>query len=73
MCRLTEDLCRAKMPAEDRPMTGSRARLRIALRASMAVLAVVLLARCTDTVHGSADANGSDRGSAGIIRLNLPL
>lgn len=54
-------------------MTGSRRGLRFAFRATMAALAILLLARCTDTLHGSADANGSDRGSAGIIRLNLPL
>ncbi|MBU6508114.1 MAG: hypothetical protein KGQ82_11500 [Alphaproteobacteria bacterium] len=54
-------------------MTGSRPRLHCAFRAAMAALAIVLLARCTDTVHGSADANGSDRSSVGQIHLGLPF
>ncbi|MDE2228041.1 MAG: hypothetical protein KGL11_03245 [Alphaproteobacteria bacterium] len=37
------------------------------------VLTVFLLARCNDGVHGSANASGSDRGSAGQIRLGLPF
>lgn len=44
-------------------MTGSRPRLRFAFRATMAALAILVLARCSDTVHGSAGANGSDRSS----------
>jgi hypothetical protein len=61
------------MPAEDQPMTGSRPRLRLAFRATMAALAILLLARCSDTVHGSADANGSDRNSVGQVRLGFPF
>jgi hypothetical protein len=69
---LTGGRRRAKIPFENQPMIVSRPRLHFAIRASVAVLAIVVLARCTD-MHGSANANGSDRGSAGIIRLNLPL
>jgi len=61
------------MPIEDQPMTGSRPRLRLAFRATMAALAILLLARCSDTVHGSAGANGSDRSSAGQVRLGFPF
>ncbi len=55
-------------------MTGSRPRLRFAFRATMAALAILLLARCSDnTVHGSAGANGSDRSSVGQVRLGFPF
>lgn len=43
------------------------------LRLAFAAIACVLLARCADSVHGSATANGSDRGSAGLVRLGLPF
>jgi len=61
------------MPAEDVPMSGSHPVPRRAIQSTLAILAVVLLTRCSDTVHGSANANGTDHGSAGIFRLNLPL
>ena len=54
-------------------MTGSRPRPRFAFRATMAALAILVLARCGDTVHGSADANGSDRSSVGHVRLGFPF
>ncbi|MGH7013426.1 MAG: hypothetical protein ACREEL_04605 [Stellaceae bacterium] len=54
-------------------MNGSRPRPDCAIRAVFALLAVLLLTCCSDTLHGSANANGGDRGSAGLIRLNLPL
>ena len=43
------------------------------IRVAFAALAVMLLARCADGVHGSAMANGGDRGSSGQIRLGLPF
>ena len=54
-------------------MTGSSPRTRFMLRAMVAAVAVLLLASCSDGVHGTADANGSDHGSAGQIRLGLPF
>ena len=54
-------------------MTGSRPRLRFTFHATMAALAILLLTRCSDTVHGSAGANGSDRSSAGQVRLGFPF
>ena len=54
-------------------MTGSRPHLRFAFRATMAALAILVLARCSDTVHGSANANGSDRSSVGQVRLGFPF
>lgn len=54
-------------------MTGNSPRLFFALRATMAALAILLLARCSDTVHGSAGANGSDHSSAGQVRLGFPF
>ena len=54
-------------------MSGSHPVPRRAIQSTLAILAVVLLTRCSDTVHGSANANGTDHGSAGIFRLNLPL
>ena len=54
-------------------MIGSSSRPRLGIRAIFAVLAVLLLAQCSDGVHGSATAGGSDRSSAGQIRLGLPF
>jgi hypothetical protein len=54
-------------------MIGSGSRPRLGIHAIFAVLAVLLLARCSDGVHGTANASGSDRGSAGQIRLGLPF
>ncbi len=61
------------MAVEDPLMTGSGSRLRFAFRATMAALAILVLARCSDTVHGSASANGSDRSSVGQVRLGFPF
>lgn len=54
-------------------MTGSRSCLRFVFRATMAALAIQVLARCSDTVHSSAGANGSDRSSVGQVRLGFPF
>ncbi|GEM_PF-6091750 len=50
-----------------------RVRFHRIARALVAALAVLLLVRCSDGIHGSATANGSDRNSAGQIRLGLPF
>lgn len=53
-------------------MIGSCPRLRFAIRASVAALAIAVLACCTD-MHGSANANGNDRSSVGQVRLGWPF
>ncbi|MGB8182039.1 MAG: hypothetical protein WCF13_06690 [Stellaceae bacterium] len=60
------------MPFENQPMIGSCPRLRFAIRASVAALAIAVLACCTD-MHGSANANGNDRSSVGQVRLGWPF
>lgn len=70
--RLTVGLSCAKMPFENQPMISSYPRLCFAIRATVAALVIVVLARCTD-MHGSANANGSDRSSVGQVRLGWPF
>ncbi|HYL32795.1 MAG TPA: hypothetical protein VEU53_06570 [Stellaceae bacterium] len=53
-------------------MISSYPRLCFAIRATVAALVIVVLARCTD-MHGSANANGSDRSSVGQVRLGWPF
>lgn len=54
-------------------MIRSGRRTRLMLHAMFAAVAVLLLAGCSDGMHGAANASGSDHGSAGQIRLGLPF